>query len=111
MSDWSAAGLPLPQKEGYEEILDPGIQRTPFYTSHPSQTIREKQNDYYSLTFLLTQSKLKAATNFIESQGYSGFTIDLVNGETTIRIMMDYAVNSIGYNTYKLTLKVDFPNE
>lgn len=110
MSDWSDAGLPLPQLEEYQEESVPGIIRTPFRTAHPSQTIRERRISFYTLIFLLDQSLVKTARNFIESQGYEVFTIDLVNGQIEARVISDYAIKAIGPDAYALSMTVCPPN-
>jgi hypothetical protein len=114
MSDWSDLGLPAPNVEGYGYSIDAGIMRTPFATAHPRQIRRHTRNQRtFSTSVMLTQAQLSVATEFLEADGFAGFTIGLICGRSQtvvtdldVRVSDNYTVDAVGLNLYKLSMSL-----
>lgn len=113
MSDWSDLDLPIAERGGYSIFVDQGLLRTPFKTAKPRQTRRWSSTRHtFSLTFLLTQAELQAARAFLDTDGYTWFTIDLLSSYGDVvphnaRLIEDYNVTTVGSDTHKLTYTVE----
>jgi hypothetical protein len=63
----------------------------------------------------LNQAELKAATDFLEADGFSAFTLDLLSGldetdpvsEHSVRLIDNYSVSAMGYNLYKVEMVLE----
>lgn len=114
MSDWSDQGLPLPQRSGYGYSADPGMMRTSFPTAHPRQKLGWKNTrKIFGCNFLLTHAELKVAESFIQSSGFSWFTISLYSGTSTdlidhtVRFTEEPKISLLGKGYYSLAASLE----
>jgi len=113
---WESLGLPAFEAPGYGYTVDAGIVRTPFDTAHPRQTRRHSTNKRtFTATCQLSQAQLKLATNFLETYGFSWFSLDLLSGQIDgspvsahcVRLSTDYTVKALGNGWFELTAELE----
>lgn len=113
MSDWSDLGLPAFEVPGYGYSIESSLIRTPFETPQPGQSRLNRANrKTFSAEVLLTQHELSIAETFLNTgAGYVGFTVGLLTGggyvELGVRACEGFQVTPIGYNTYRLRLRLE----
>lgn len=116
MSTWSDLGLPALQAPGYGYAVEASLIRTPFGTEHPNQArVNRLNRKEFTAEVLLTQHELNIAEAFIEEHGYDWFTVGVLTGrpsgtayvDLNVRLMDSYQVSTVGYNTYRLAIKLE----
>lgn len=117
MSTWSDLGLPYLESPGYGYSVGAALLRTPFTTAHPRQRRKHtKSRKTFAAHVLLTQAQLGVATEFLETYGFTWFTIDLLSGEGnpsgevlphSVRLREAYSVSAAGYDLYRVELTLE----
>jgi len=116
MSAWSNLGLPTPEVAGYGYTIDAGILRTPFASSHQRQRRQHTTNKRtFTVSVLLTQSQVRTATAFLETSGFSWFSMDLLSGHRDaeviashcVKVVNNFTLSAVGANYYRLEMTLE----
>jgi hypothetical protein len=107
--------LPPAQSSDYQYEIYSGLVRTPFVAAHPRQMRKTRTNRHtFILSWLVTQAELKTAKAFLQTYGFTWFTMPLLSGRTAtpidtliVRVIADDKVEALGWDTYKLSLQVE----
>lgn len=116
MSTWSNLGLPHPDAAGYGCTIDAGLLRTPFASAHPRQK-RQHVGDKrtFTVSVLLTQPQVQTAVAFLEAEGFTWFSIDLLSGQRDaepvaahcVRVVQDFSISAVGNGHYRLEMTLE----
>jgi hypothetical protein len=113
---WSDLELPPPEAQGYGYSIDAGLVRTTFDTAKPRQGRKHTSNKRtFTAEVKLRQAQLKIAINFLETYGYTWFSIELLSGEYSdapvsphcVRLAEAYTITAIGADLYSLQMVLE----
>jgi hypothetical protein len=114
MSDWTTAGLPLPQLGDYGYKREVGILASPFDTALPRQAQGWKaKRETFSVSCHVLNTSLAAIEAFFAADAYDWFTMPLVSGgagtlaDLTVRAVAPYQLSPLGAEWWKLTCTVE----
>lgn len=117
MSAWTDLGLPLPNAKGYDYARDVSIIRNTFTTALPDQDqLYTNWRKTIEVSWNLTLDQIALAEDYLLTNGYSWFELELVTNETpfdetislhNVRLISNYKVSPIGGQLLKLNATLE----